>query len=308
MVLLSAAATRAEESAVSALAADANAAPAAPATTASTAPVAAGRGRHRHLLPGLRSGGGFHRPRRGLGSASSGSPTKVGEYQDLESSPFWNADGIWSNGDRTVDFSATGSDNETSDGRLHYFGPHVEADLDYERFPHQLDAHDYRRLELSRPEQHGRDVKGPDQTGTNPQTDNIVLFTDNNLSPGQDYAIRVQECKANFKGNITENLKWRVNVFGIDKEGMRQVNELPALLRRRRQRIGAGPATAALPIVGTASSTRTHNRRRTRADGNLTSQCHVTSQSPAHRLADDRSHAVAGTPPGLRYDRWSTRT
>ena len=54
---------------------------------------------------------------------------------------------------------------------------------------------------------------------------NIVLFTQNNLSPGQDYAIRVQEFKANFKGNITENLKWRVNVFGIDKEGYRQVNE-----------------------------------------------------------------------------------
>ena len=37
--------------------------------------------------------------------------------------------------------------------------------------------------------------------------------------------MRVQEYKANFKGNLTENLKWRVNVFGIDKEGERQVSE-----------------------------------------------------------------------------------
>ncbi len=43
------------------------------------------------------------------------SPTKVGEYQNLDSSSFRNADGIFSNGDRTLDFSkgdSTASDRK----------------------------------------------------------------------------------------------------------------------------------------------------------------------------------------------------
>ena len=58
------------------------------------------------------------------GVHASGSPTKVGEYQNLDSSPLFDAEGIWSDGDRTLDFSASESDNDTHDGRLHYFGPH----------------------------------------------------------------------------------------------------------------------------------------------------------------------------------------
>ena len=141
LVLLSAAATRAEESAASALAADANAAPPALATTASTAPVARGvpRGRHRHLLPRLRSGAGFHCPRRVWAVHSSGSPTEIGQYQNVGSPrPSSNLDGIKSDGNRTFDFGLQGSDNDTDDARLHYFGPRVEANLDYQRFDHQL--------------------------------------------------------------------------------------------------------------------------------------------------------------------------
>jgi len=33
--------------------------------------------------------------------------------------------------------------DETDDARLHYFGPHLEADVDYERFLHQLDSKSY---------------------------------------------------------------------------------------------------------------------------------------------------------------------
>ncbi len=220
-----------------------------------------------------------------------GSPTKVGYYQNLSSSPFWNGDAIWSNGERTIDFSATGSDDETSDGRLHYFGSHLEADLGYERFQQQLDVHNFAGFNYNGV----NNSVGPGYaqgTGTlgsgpgDPQNPgSIILYSQNNLSPGQDYAMRVQEYKANFKGNLTENLKWRVNVFGIDKEGERQVSEfthcsaaagngsnLPAALPLGGVNYVGGVATpkasASNPTAGVPA-----------ADGNLTSQCHVTTQA-----------------------------
>ena len=104
---------------------------------------------------------------------------------------------------------------------------------------------------------------------------NIVLFTDNNLSPGQDFAIRVQEFKANFKGNLTENLKWRLNVFGIDKEGDRQVNEF--------QHCSAAAGNGSTLPVALACRGGSSGVRRATTDylhgRHLTSQCHVTSQS-----------------------------
>src|SRR5208283_5080231 len=96
------------------------------------------------------------------------------------------------------------------------------ADLVYERFPHQLDVHDFAGFNYGGQNNTAGPLP-PNQIGKN-GANNIVLYTDNNLSPGQDYAIRVQEWKANFKGEITQNLKWRLNVFGIDKEGERQAN------------------------------------------------------------------------------------
>ena len=119
--------------------------------------------------------------------------------------------GIWSDGDAPSTSASNGDDNETDDGRLHYFGPRLEANLNYERFQHQLDAgflcRAGRPFATAGNSQHGRQLQSSSATTT---------------WPGQDYAIRVQEFKANFKGNFTDNLKWRVNVFGIDKEGERQ--------------------------------------------------------------------------------------
>ncbi|MGA2255496.1 MAG: MtrB/PioB family outer membrane beta-barrel protein [Thermoguttaceae bacterium] len=258
VVLLSVAATRAEESAATALAAQANAAPAALATTASTAsvapvvPVAAASGDTATYYQDSDPVADFLARAGAWGVHASGSPTKVGEYQNLSSSPFWTGDGIWSNGNQTVDASVQGDDNETSDARLYYFGPHVEANLDYERFQHQLDAHDFA----------GFNYDGQNNTaGPKPNTaNNIVLYTENNLSPGQDFAIRVQEWKANFKGNITENLKWRLNVFGIDKEGERQANVF--------QHCSASAGNGSTGPNGSSL-----------AGTNLTEQCHVTSQS-----------------------------
>ena len=56
------------------------------------------------------------------GVHATGSPAKVGEYQSLDSSPFWNADVIASDGQRTLDFVATGSDDEDQQGNLHFYG------------------------------------------------------------------------------------------------------------------------------------------------------------------------------------------
>jgi hypothetical protein len=156
------------------------------------------------------------------GMTSSGSPTKVGEFQSLDSSPFWDIDGLLSNGDRTVDFTATGTDNEGTQGRLYYFSPKLTVKTDYERF--------FRRLD-----RRGVEVPGPlpfDGTifeNFNPTSGSSAsqrVLNSDVLNPGQDYAIRVQEFKTSFKGTITENLKWRLNVWGMDKEGFRQASKL----------------------------------------------------------------------------------
>ena len=68
-----------------------------------------------------------------------GSPTKVGEYQDLNPSPFWDVDAISSDGVRTWDITLTGLDNESSDARVRYYGPNLSAKFDFERYPHRLD-------------------------------------------------------------------------------------------------------------------------------------------------------------------------
>jgi hypothetical protein len=247
VVLLSAAATRADQSAATALATDAASAPPALATTASTAPAAAASGDTATYYQDSDPVRDFILRGGAWGVHASGSSEKVGEYQDLSSSPFADLEGVMSDGQRTVEFSGVMSDDETVDARLHYFGPHVEADVDYEHFLHQLGEHDYAGF-----------GPGPHAIQQNPlnQVSNVNLFVNDNQTPGQDYAIRVQEFKANFKGNITENLKWRVNVFGIDKEGDRQANAFAHCY----QDLGV-PNPATTPAT------------------TLRDQCHVVSQS-----------------------------
>jgi len=42
---------------------------------------------------------------------NSGSPEKVGAYENLDSGAFWNVDGLQSDGCRTIGVTGTGSDN-----------------------------------------------------------------------------------------------------------------------------------------------------------------------------------------------------
>jgi len=137
-----------------------------------------------------------------------GSPTKVGEYQDLSPSPFWDVDAISSDGVRTWDITLTGLDNESSDARVRYYGPDLSAKVDYERFPHRLDHNPLTGFNLLGPV-----PPGPD--------DNVVS---EDLNVGEDYAIRVQQLDAKFKGQLTDNLKWRLNLWGQRKFGQRQAN------------------------------------------------------------------------------------
>lgn len=142
------------------------------------------------------------------GVQSKGSPVKVGEYQDLQSSLFWDFDGIWTNGSQTLDFTLTGLDPEANDVRGYYYGgPGLTVNLDYERFLRRLDHVPLAGFDLN------SGVPGP--------ADKVVT---DDLNVGEDYAIRVQRLEADFKGQLTNNLKWKVNLWGMRKSGVRQAN------------------------------------------------------------------------------------
>lgn len=139
---------------------------------------------------------------------ASGSPTKTGEFQDLDPSPFWDVEAISSDGERTWDIVLSGLDNEANDLHARYFGREAAAKVDFQRYLRRLDHDPLTGFDLA-----GAVPPGPD--------DNVVS---EDLNVGQDYAIRVQELDAKFKGRLTKNLKWRLNVWGQRKFGERQAN------------------------------------------------------------------------------------
>ena len=149
-------------------------------------------------------------------STYNGSPTKVGEYQSLESSPFWDVDRIVSDGYRTFDFSLSGLDDEANQLRLRSIGPSLSADVEYDRY--------FRRLDRD-----PLDFFVPfDQQPPVPLPPPPANFRDmkRDTTVGQDFAIRVQELKTDFKGKLTKNIDWRVNIWAMRKKGQRQVMAL----------------------------------------------------------------------------------
>jgi len=139
-----------------------------------------------------------------------GSLVKTGEFQDLKNSPFWDIDTLRSDGTRTFDFTATGTDDEGTRARLYYFGPRATAKIDYERFLRRLDRDPLDNFDSTMPLPAG--------------ATRVLARTINDA--GQDYAIRVQEFDAKFKGDIGDNLKWRLNTWGLKREGERQAHAL----------------------------------------------------------------------------------
>ncbi|MHB8952939.1 MAG: hypothetical protein ACYC4U_08145 [Pirellulaceae bacterium] len=130
-----------------------------------------------------------------------GSPTKVGEYQDLDSSPFWDIDFLKSDRNSTLDLYGTGLDNESTQAGLYLFTPAYEADLRYQRFLHRLD-HDP-LVNLPRPGS-GAEIIAED------------------LNVGEDYAVRVQDFQTDFSGKLSENVKYHLDVWIRRKKGERQ--------------------------------------------------------------------------------------
>ena len=90
---------------------------------------------------------------------------------------------------------------------MNFYRPGVEANAEYQRFPHQL-------LHENLGEFPNFDATGAQQ------------FRRQDVNPGEDYAIRVQELKANFKWRVNDVVKVRLDVFGMYKEGERQANAM----------------------------------------------------------------------------------
>ncbi len=252
LVLLSAAATRAEESAASALATEANAAPATtPSPATAPSPTMASNGPAPCVLGDTATYYEDSDPvqdfmlRAGAWAVhSSGSPTQVGQYENVrQSSGFFDLEGMMSNCDHSLDMSLQGNDNDTDDARVHYFGPAVEANVVYQRFDHQLYQNSYA----------GWVTVPAASSGSNA---NFNVASRDNFNPGQDYAMHVQDFKADFHGNLTDNLKWYVNTFGMEKTGERQANAVAMCLT----------VPASHPPIPYTNGT------------NTTDQCHAVSQ------------------------------
>jgi hypothetical protein len=141
---------------------------------------------------------------------NNGSPVKTGEYQGLSSSPFWEINGLYSNGHRTLGIYGNQTDNESNQASLHYFGPKWFTNIDYQRFIHRLD-----HIPL--------DNFLPDNAAT-AKLPNNTYVAGQDLNVGEDYAIRVEEFRADMGSRINENLRFRVDVWQMRKFGERQGN------------------------------------------------------------------------------------
>ena len=151
------------------------------------------------------------------GVSTSGSPTKVGEWQGLDSTAFYDIDGLSSDGRKTVNYYVTGADaSEDTDAGLYVFGPHLTTDLEFQRFIHRLD-HD--------------PMAYFGETGDGIGSASWLVRPADDLNVGEDYAIRVQKFDARFKGDLTENIKWGLNLWGMRKSGKRQERRVCPSLR-----------------------------------------------------------------------------
>lgn len=187
-----------------------------------------------------------------------GSRAGVGEWMGLEnSSPFYDVDGLTSDGYRTLDFYITGPESEANQAYGHFYaGPGLSVDVDYDRYLHRLGHAPYQGPADAAGFPPPGGFYGPDPL---PAGQPGAGMWGQDLNVGQDYAIRVQQLKANFQGRLTDSLSWRLNVWGIKKEGMRQTNAMTHCFDARR----GGDAVSGTPDDHPAASSGT---------------CHLVSQ------------------------------
>jgi hypothetical protein len=138
------------------------------------------------------------------GGGVNGSPLKVGEYQGLGTSPFWDIDTIRSNGRGTVDLWGSQLNSESWDLRSHFYQNGFSGDVNFEQFPHLLE-------------------NSPLAGGSRQSNSPVVI---DNLNVGEDSAIRVQQLKLAFKGPLTKNIQWKIQFWMFRKYGERQVNSM----------------------------------------------------------------------------------
>jgi hypothetical protein len=131
----------------------------------------------------------------------SGAAIKVAEYEDLNSSVFWSAERLKSDGTYTLDLFAVGTDNESSQADLYFFAPRMQIDLQYDRFLHRLDHDPLTNLGLPNS---GEEIVGED------------------LNVGEDYVVRIQDIRTELRGKLTSNMKYRVKLWLRRKHGERQ--------------------------------------------------------------------------------------
>jgi hypothetical protein len=145
-----------------------------------------------------------------------GSPEKVAQYQDVDSSPFWSVESLRSDSVRTVDFFAAGLDQEANDLHLGLYFPGLAADIQYQRYINPIEP-DW-LLNFPQP------VPEHAHPGSDPS--NFGQYMAEDLNVGDDYAIRIQQLKAKFQGRVTDHTKWRLNVWSMRRSGHRQVMAL----------------------------------------------------------------------------------
>jgi hypothetical protein len=149
------------------------------------------------------------------GVGTDGSQQKTGEFQDLESSPFWDVDAVSSDGVRTWDIVLSGLDQEANDAHVLYYSPSFKGKFDFQRYLRRTD-HDPLSGFVLPPNPTQADIP----PGPPPEPQGNVIVED--LNVGEDYAIRVEELDAKYQGRIADHLKWRLNVWGQRKFGERQ--------------------------------------------------------------------------------------
>ncbi len=132
-----------------------------------------------------------------------GSPTMVAQYESVDSSPFWDVDWLSSDGTRTVDLTASGLDNESTQVSMSLFRPWLSMELDYQRFLHRLE---------NQPLTNMGDITSSE------------AIVGEDLNVGEDYAVRIQDVRYQLTGRLTEQIKARVNFHLFRKSGERQSN------------------------------------------------------------------------------------
>jgi hypothetical protein len=147
-----------------------------------------------------------------------GNPFVIGQWQDTHSSPFWDVDGLQTNGARTFNYSATGTDNESTRAKLQYYGPNSQGSIDFNRFPHAQEHENFNNMKAS--------ALIP---GTGPGSGQPVIAQD--LNVGQNYAIRVDQFESKYKFNLAgrpgKDDSWvtgSINIWDQREFGDRQAN------------------------------------------------------------------------------------